>query len=83
MNNPLGIGWNGTSWYGYDSKDAGVSGMWEFLSFGTDGSMGRYMIPSTTPDTSSDELKYIYKAGFVDGNVPPGVLLLQDPNAMK
>ena len=83
VNNPLGVGWNSTSWYGYTDKQSGVSGMWEFLAFGTDGSLGRYMIPSLTPDVSKDELSYVYSAGFIDGKVPPAVLLIQDPNAMK
>jgi hypothetical protein len=83
VNNPLGIGWNGTSWYGYTDKASGMTGMWEFTAFGTDGSLGRYMIPSTVPDSSKDELTYVYSAGFVDGKVPPAVLLIQDPNALK
>lgn len=83
QNNFLGIGWNGTSWYSYTDKSNGLAGMWEFVAFGTDGSLGRYMIPSTVPDTSSDEISYVYTAGFIDGNIPPAVLLINDPNAMK
>ena len=83
QNNLLGVGWNGTSWYGYTDKNEGLLGMWEFVSFGTDGSLGRYMIPTNIPPTANDEMSYVYTAGFIDGNIPPAVLQIRDPNEMK
>jgi hypothetical protein len=80
VNNPLGVGWDGTSWYKYTSKAAGITGMWDFIAYGADGSRGRYMIPNSIPSTVTDDVNYIYSAGFTDGTTPKAVLLIKDPN---
>ena len=81
MNNPMGIGWDGTSWYKYDSRTAGITGMWDFIAYGADGSRGRYMIPNNISSNVASDVDYIYSAGFTDGTTPKAVLLIQDPNA--
>jgi hypothetical protein len=79
QNNPAGLGWNGSSWYRYDNKQQGIDATWDFLAFGAEGSRGRYLLPSDTPLETSFELSYIYEAGFIDGKVPPAVLLIKPP----
>jgi len=81
-NNPIGVGWDGNSWYEYPSKAAGYTAMWGFLTLGTDGSLGRYMLPQNLEDTVSAEVDYIYKQGLTDGTVPPAVMLIKDPNTI-
>lgn len=79
-NNPIGVGWDGSSWYEYPNKAAGYTAMWSFLALGTDGSLGRYMLPSSLEDNVSAEVDFIYKQGLTNGTVPPAVMLIKDPN---
>lgn len=79
LGNPLGIGWNGSTWYNYNTMPAGVVASWAFINFGKDGSMGRYMLPSSLSNTSDAELDYIYTQGFTNGKVPPAVKLIKAP----
>jgi hypothetical protein len=78
-NNPIGIGWNGSSFYEYPDKQLGWDATWKFIAFGTDGSLGRYLLPVDTPQETDFEIDYIYKQGLVNGQTPPGVLLIKPP----
>ena len=80
LKNPLGLGWNGKTWYVYATLLIGITAISEFINFGKDGSRGRYMIPSGLERTSDDELDYIYKQGFTDGRTPLAVKLIKAPD---
>jgi len=78
-NNPIGIGWNGSTFYEYPDKQLGWDATWKFIAFGTEGSLGRYLLPADTPLETDFEIDYIYKQGLINGQTPPGVLLIKPP----
>lgn len=78
-NNPIGIGWNGSTFYEYPTKQQGWNATWKFIAFGTEGSLGRYLLPSATPLETDFEIDYIYQQGLINGKTPPGVLLIKAP----
>lgn len=78
-NNPIGIGWNGSTFYEYPTKQEGWDATWKFIAFGTEGSLGRYLLPSDTPLETDFEIDYIYQQGLINGKTPPGVLLIKAP----